>query len=636
MSAGGVGHRFWRDLREAVAGSLIGAEPALRLLAVAMLADGHALVEDVPGTGKTTIARAFAQALGLSFARVQGTPDLLPGDVTGSSLYEGGAFRFVPGPIFTNILLVDEINRATPRTQSALLEAMQERQVSIDGETHRLPGPFLVLATENPIELEGTFALPEAQLDRFLVRTSVGYPTEANELLIAGLYRDGSSPVEGVRRVCSAQEVLELQDAASRITVSDDVGRYVVALVRASRQHPDVRLGRQPSSERGAVPGRPGIGVPGRARLRQAGRRRRHRAGGPGPPDPARRGSRAPGSHGRSGRGPARHLDAVAHLEDGLTVAPLVVAGALLVGGVLSAAPGIILLAVLTVMTAWLSTLWSRYGLAHVSYRRHLANDRAVWGDRVDLDVTIENRKTLPLAWLRAEDFVTDGLEIVGHALSSSGRYGFSVLQNVWSLGSFERVVRRHQIDATHRGRLQFDAVRLTVADLFGRDAASRELDLLDTLLVRPRTVPVRTARGAVVPLGARRALRGLVEDPSLFAGVRPFQAGDPRRRIHQRAFARTGRPLSKRFDPSTARQIVDRARYPDRERAVLEPGLRGGPGREPGRRRRVPCPSPHRRRSGMRRGLQRVDVQPRPRRVRAAPGRAATSSSVSRTNSPG
>ncbi len=238
-------------------------------------------------------------------------------------------------------------------------------------------------------------------------------------------------------------------------------------------------------------------------------------------------------------------------------MAQLVVAGVLLVLGVLKAAPGIVLLAVLTVMTAWLSTLWSRHGLAHVSYQRHLANDRAVWGDHVDLEVAIENRKALPLAWLRAEDYVTDGLEIVDHVLSSSGRYGFSVLQSMWSLGPFERIVRHQQINATHRGRVQFDSVRLTVADLFGRDAASREMDLLDTMLIRPRTVPVRTARGAVVPLGARRARRGLLEDPSLFAGVRPFQIGDSRRRIHQRAFARTGRPLSKRFDPSTARQIV-------------------------------------------------------------------------------
>lgn len=236
---------------------------------------------------------------------------------------------------------------------------------------------------------------------------------------------------------------------------------------------------------------------------------------------------------------------------------PLVVAGVLLVLGIVTAAPGIILLAVLTVLTAWLSTLWTRHGLARVTYRRQLANDRAVWGDLVQLEVAIENRKVLPLAWVRAEDFVTEGLEIVDQVLTSSGRYGFSILQNVWSLGPFERVVRRHQIHTNHRGRVEFDGVRLTVADLFGRDAASGDTDLLDTLLIRPRTVPVQAARGAVVPLGARRALRGLVEDPSLFAGVRPFQAGDSRRRIHQRAFARTGRPLSKRFDPSTARQIV-------------------------------------------------------------------------------
>jgi uncharacterized protein (DUF58 family) len=240
-----------------------------------------------------------------------------------------------------------------------------------------------------------------------------------------------------------------------------------------------------------------------------------------------------------------------------VTRARLAVVGVLLVLGVLKAAPGIVLLAILTVVTAWLSTLWSRHGLTDVSYRRHLANDRAVWGELVDLQVAIENRKALPLAWVRAEDFVTQDLEIVGHVLASSGRYGFSILQNAWSLGPFERIVRHHQINATHRGRVQFDSVRLTVADLFGEDAASRETDLLDTLLIRPRTVPVRAARGAVVPLGARPTRRGLVEDPSLFAGVRPFQAGDARRRIHQRAFARTGRPLIKRFDPSTARQIV-------------------------------------------------------------------------------
>jgi MoxR-like ATPase len=240
------GERFWRRLLDAVARSVVGGEAALRLLAVALLADGHALVEDVPGIGKTMLARAFARALGLTFARVQGTPDLLPGDVTGSSIYEAGAFRFIPGPIFANVLLVDEINRATPRTQSALLEAMQERQVSVDGVSHGLPDPFLVLATQNPIELEGTFSLPEAQLDRFLVRVSIGYPSEQAELQIAALYRDGRVPIDEVPSVFEPEEVVRLRAFASRVRVSDDVHGYVVALVRASRKHADLRLGASP------------------------------------------------------------------------------------------------------------------------------------------------------------------------------------------------------------------------------------------------------------------------------------------------------------------------------------------------------------------------------------------------------
>jgi len=173
------GQRLWAALDAAVSVAVVGAAAPLRLLTVALLADGHTLIEDVPGVGKTLLARAFARALGLSFARVQGTPDLLPGDVTGSSILDGGEFRFLPGPVFHNILLVDEVNRATPRTQSALLEAMQERQVSLEGTTRALPEPFFVLATQNPIEYEGTFSLPEAQLDRFLVRIQLGYPDAA-------------------------------------------------------------------------------------------------------------------------------------------------------------------------------------------------------------------------------------------------------------------------------------------------------------------------------------------------------------------------------------------------------------------------------------------------------------------------
>jgi MoxR-like ATPase len=238
--------RFWRDLRDSVAGAVVGEEPALRLLAVALLADGHALIEDVPGVGKTLLARAFASSLGLSFGRVQGTPDLLPTDVTGSSLLEAGRLRFVAGPVFTNVLLVDEINRATPRTQSSLLEAMQERQVSIEGETRPLPSPFFVVATQNPVELEGTFSLPEAQLDRFLVTVSLGYPSKDDERRIARRYRDGDEPLDRIEPIVDHDELLALQLAVRGIVMSEAVEGYVVDLVRSTREHADLRLGASP------------------------------------------------------------------------------------------------------------------------------------------------------------------------------------------------------------------------------------------------------------------------------------------------------------------------------------------------------------------------------------------------------
>jgi MoxR-like ATPase len=217
-------------------------------MATALLAEGHALVEDVPGVGKTLLARAFSKALGLSFARVQGTPDLLPTDVTGSSILDRGEFRFVPGPVFANVLLVDEINRATPRTQSALLEAMQERQVSAEGQTRPLPDPFLVLATQNPIELEGTFALPEAQLDRFLLRIGIGYPDEGAERRIARRYQASAEPLDGVHEVAGADVLRGLREAARGMLVSPDVEIYLVTLVRATRENTDLRLGASPRS----------------------------------------------------------------------------------------------------------------------------------------------------------------------------------------------------------------------------------------------------------------------------------------------------------------------------------------------------------------------------------------------------
>jgi len=239
---------FFDDLQSAVATAVVGATGALRLLAVVLLADGHALIEDVPGVGKTLLARAVARAIGLSFARIQGTPDLLPGDVTGSSILEGTAFRFVPGPIFSQVVLVDEINRATPRTQAALLEAMQERQASVDGVTRPLPEPFIVLATQNPIELEGTFALPEAQLDRFLLRIAIGYPSTESEHAIARRHQAEADPLTRVPTVASADGLLALRDAVRTIRVADEVEAYLVSLVRATREHPDIRLGASPRS----------------------------------------------------------------------------------------------------------------------------------------------------------------------------------------------------------------------------------------------------------------------------------------------------------------------------------------------------------------------------------------------------
>ena len=248
------GARAFRSLQAAVAEAVVGGDEALRLLAIALLAEGHALIEDVPGVGKTLLARAFARALDLQFGRVQGTPDLLPSDVTGTSilapatnLTDGGlTLKFVAGPVFTNVLLVDEINRATPRTQSALLEAMQERQVSIEGETRPLPDPFIVLATQNPIEYEGTFSLPEAQLDRFLVRIRIGYPTRAAEGQIASRYLSEHDPLDLVRPVLDRPALLALRDAARQVYVSPELTDHVVAIVAATRERPDIELGASP------------------------------------------------------------------------------------------------------------------------------------------------------------------------------------------------------------------------------------------------------------------------------------------------------------------------------------------------------------------------------------------------------
>jgi MoxR-like ATPase len=235
-----------------VAKVIVGKKEIAELTLVALLCEGNVLMEDVPGVGKTMLAKAMAKSLGCTFHRIQCTPDLLPSDVTGVQYYnqKTGVFEFHPGPIMTNILLVDEINRATPRTQSALLEAMQEQQITVDMTTVHLPRPFLLMATQNPIELEGTFPLPEAQLDRFMLRLRIGYPNEEEEGTILCRFQE-ENPLDSLSGVTEAKELLALQKLCRHIFVEESVRNYIVAIIRATRIHPDIKLGASPRASLG-------------------------------------------------------------------------------------------------------------------------------------------------------------------------------------------------------------------------------------------------------------------------------------------------------------------------------------------------------------------------------------------------
>ena len=249
-----------REVAERVKGNIkrviVGKDDVIDLVLVALLSDGHILIEDVPGIGKTMLAKSISKSIGCEFRRIQFTPDVMPSDISGINFYnqKSGEFEFRPGPIIANIVLADEINRATPRTQSALLEAMEERQLTVEGVTQSLPRPFVVLATQNPIELEGTFPLPEAQLDRFFMRISLGYPAEEDEDEILTRFEE-SSPLDDLDAVVTAEELVRLSGMVSRIYCEPSVRRYIVQLVQATRRHQAFDLGASPRGSLGLYRG---------------------------------------------------------------------------------------------------------------------------------------------------------------------------------------------------------------------------------------------------------------------------------------------------------------------------------------------------------------------------------------------
>jgi MoxR-like ATPase len=234
-------------IKENVKRVIVGKDEVVELAVVALLCEGHILIEDVPGLGKTVLAKSLSKSLGCSFRRIQCTPDLLPSDITGTYIYnqKTSDFEFRPGPVMSQIVLADEINRATPRTQSALLEAMQERQVTAEGETKPLPRPFLVMATQNPIELEGTFPLPEAQLDRFLLKIRIGYPAIEDDRMILSRFRS-TDPLESLSSVISSEALIEMQKNSREVHVAADVEDYIIRLIHATREHNTVELGASP------------------------------------------------------------------------------------------------------------------------------------------------------------------------------------------------------------------------------------------------------------------------------------------------------------------------------------------------------------------------------------------------------
>ena len=565
--------------------AVVGKRDRLELVLAGLLADGHVLLEDVPGLAKTLTARSFATVTGLRFARVQFTPDLLPSDVTGSSIWNqrDATFDFRPGPVFANVLLADEINRAPPKTQAALLEAMQERQVSIDGTTHPLEPPFLVLATQNPIEYEGTYPLPEAQLDRFVLRTGFGYPSSDDEWELLARRLDRQVDEVELRPVVDRTTLLEMQRAVEGVHVDESIGRYVVDLVSATRESRSVSVG---SSPRGS-PGAPqALALPRRARrprLRDAGRREGGRGAGPRPPPraPARALGAATDGRGRRARAPRRGADADDRDDAGgvtrsadarLTAYATVAAAGLLAALALRRAE----LALLATPFALLVALGVRAAAPQLHAWLDLDRERALEGEELDAILTVRSPT--------GADRLELGLVLPPALEVAEGRNPVAL-----RLGPGEERELPLRLRCVRWATVEVGDLRLRTRDRIGLVRFEGRIDRTRPLRIYPTPEHLRQVVSPAHTQAATGSEVARIRAEGLeFADTRPFVSGDLLRSVNWRA---TRPPRQPRRQRAPSRAQHRRRRLPRQ--------LRGGAGQRPRAPSSTPSGSPRRSRAG-------------------------------------
>ena len=535
--------------------AIVGKRPQLILSLVAWLCEGHILLEDVPGVAKTMLARALARSVGCAFKRIQCTPDLLPSDVTGASIFnqKSTEFEFRPGPIFAQVVLADEVNRATPRTQAALLEAMGEGRVTVDGLTYKLGPPFLLIATQNPVDHEGTFPLPEAQLDRFLMRFSLGYPTQEEELKMLEMLQH-SHPIDALEPVANAEEVTACQQAVREIYVDDKVRRYLLQIVHDTRAHDDIGLGASPrasialfrtSQAMAALRGRNYV-LPDDVK-RVAGPVLTHRvilrpkaacARSPPARSSTRSSPRSPYRRWRSGR----HHKHFLMIWFAGSILLLVIA--LVFNLPLLAYAMYVLLAVLLV-SRFLTRRWAE----SLAATRECNQLSAEIGQSVAVMIAVKNQAAWPVAWVLLEDLLPrDALMYVPPRLQVSGRR-----VSLMMLNGHAKKNLLYQLTPTRRGYYQLGPLVLETGDLFGLHRRYRVATDPHFLLVLPKVIPLAGYEvSSKRPIGEVRMSYRLYEDPTRISGVRAYERGDSLNRIHWRATARTGVLHSKVYEPST------------------------------------------------------------------------------------